>query len=329
MANPVRNILDSLLDIARGTLRPLKKPERPDKTKALAAVGLVSFMWGTTWLVSAKGVAAMPVLQMSGIRHIIGGSVYIAFFTWKGHALPSRAQFLQFLWMGIVMFLVSNGLSTWSVKFIPSGLAAVIGAISPIWIAIFSLLMFRESRLNLTTALGLLLGFSGIIVVFSNHLQTEMSTSFITGTSMGLVASMSWAIGTLYTVRHARNVDPYYSLGWQMFLSGLLFTALAWSTGQHMPLADIPFNGWFAISYLVLLGSIMTFAAFIYALKRLPPAQASVYAYINPIVAVILGALLNQEKLSAYIVFGTLITLVGVFLVNTGFRKSERTSEKG
>jgi drug/metabolite transporter (DMT)-like permease len=96
-----------------------------------------------------------------------------------------------------------------------------------------------------------------------------------------------------------------------------------------MPLADIPFNGWFAISYLVLLGSIMTFAAFIYALKRLPPAQASVYAYINPIVAVILGALLNQEKLSAYIVFGTLITLVGVFLVNTGFRKSERTSEKG
>jgi drug/metabolite transporter (DMT)-like permease len=327
MANPVRNILDSLLDIIRRTLNPLKNPERSDKTKALAAVGLVSFMWGTTWLVSAKGVAAMPVLQMSGIRHLIGGSLYIAFFTWKGHVLPTRAQFLQFLWMGIVMFLVSNGLSTWSVKFIPSGMAAVIGAISPIWIAIFSLLMFRESKLNLTTALGLLLGFSGIIVVFSNHLQTEMSPAFITGTTMGLVASMSWAIGTLYTVRHAKNLDPYYSLGWQMFLSGILFTALAWSTGQVIPLTDIPFNGWFAISYLVLLGSIMTFAAFIYALKRLPPAQASVYAYINPIVAVILGALLNQEHLSVSIAIGTLITLGGVFLVNTGFRKSGRTSE--
>jgi drug/metabolite transporter (DMT)-like permease len=327
MANPVRNILDSLLDIIRRTLNPLKNPERSDKTKALAAVGLVSFMWGTTWLVSAKGVAAMPVLQMSGIRHLIGGSLYIAFFTWKGHVLPTRAQFLQFLWMGIVMFLVSNGLSTWSVKFIPSGMAAVIGAISPIWIAIFSLLMLRESKLNLTTALGLLLGFSGIIVVFSNHLQTEMSPAFITGTTMGLVASMSWAIGTLYTVRHAKNLDPYYSLGWQMFLSGILFTALAWSTGQVIPLTDIPFNGWFAISYLVLLGSIMTFAAFIYALKRLPPAQASVYAYINPIVAVILGALLNQEHLSVSIAIGTLITLGGVFLVNTGFRKSGRTSE--
>ena len=324
MANPVRNILDSLLDVARGTLQPLKDPKRTDRTKALAAVGLVSFMWGTTWLVSSRGVAAMPVLQMSGIRHLIGGSVYIAFFTWKGHAWPSRSQLLQFLWMGLIMFLISNGLSTWSVKFIPSGMAAVIGAISPIWIAIFSLLMFRESKINLMTTLGLLLGFSGILVVFSDHLRAELSTAFITGTSMGLIASMTWAVGTLYTVRHAKDLDPYYSLGWQMFLSGIMFISLARATGEYLPLNAIPFDGWFAITYLVLLGSIMTFAAFIYALKRLPPAQASVYAYINPIVAVILGALLNHEKLSLTIAIGTLITLGGVFLVNTGFSRSSR-----
>lgn len=324
MANPVRNILYNLLDVARGPLHPLKNPQRSDKTKAMAAVGLVSFMWGTTWLVSARGVAAMPVLQLSGIRHLIGGSIYIAFFTWKGHPWPTRAQFLQFLWMGLIMFLISNGLSTWSVKFIPSGMAAVIGAISPIWIALFSLLMFKESRLNLMTAIGLMLGFSGILVVFSDHLRAELTPAFITGTTMGLVASMTWAIGTLYTVRHARHLDPYYSLGWQMFLSGIMFSSLALSTGQVIPIESIPFDGWFAITYLVLLGSIMTFAAFIYALKRLPPAQASIYAYINPIVAVILGALLNNEQLSLPIALGTLITLAGVFLVNTGFRKSSR-----
>jgi drug/metabolite transporter (DMT)-like permease len=324
MANPVRNILVNLLDVARGALHPLKNPQRSDKTKAIAAVGLVSFMWGTTWLVSARGVAAMPVLQLSGIRHLIGGSLYIAFFTWKGHPWPTRGQFFQFLWMGLIMFLISNGLSTWSVKFIPSGMAAVIGAISPIWIALFSLLMFRESKLNLMTGIGLMLGFSGILVVFSDHLRSELTPTFITGTLMGLVASMTWAIGTLYTVRHAKNLDPYYSLGWQMFLSGIMFSSLAMSTGQVIPINSIPFDGWFAISYLVLLGSIMTFAAFIYALKRLPPAQASIYAYINPIVAVILGALLNHEQLSLTIALGTLITLTGVFLVNTGFRRSSR-----
>ena len=151
----------------------------------------------------------MPVLQMSGIRHLIGGSVYIAFFTWKGHAWPSRSQLLQFLWMGLIMFLISNGLSTWSVKFIPSGMAAVIGAISPIWIAIFSLLMFRESKLNLMTTLGLFLGFSGILVVFSDHLRAALITAFITGPSMGLISSITLAVGTLYTVRHSKDLYPY------------------------------------------------------------------------------------------------------------------------
>ena len=322
MRTQVRNFIDYLLDTARKPLQPLSPDRHSERTKALIAVGLVSFLWGTTWLASKRGVMNMPALQMSGIRQLAGGSAYILFFSAKGYRWPTRTQLLRLTWMSVLMFVLSNGLSTWSVKYIPSGLGAVIGAISPIWIALFSLFLFRDTRMNAMTTLGLFLGFGGILIIFSDYLHALFETDFYLGIVMGLVATMTWALGTLLTVKHAREFDPYYGIGWQMFLSGLIMTALAWITGQRIPLAEIPAVSWYAIVYLVVVGSIVTFAAFIYSLKRLPAAQASVYAYINPIVAVAIGALMNGEKLNLLIAGGTLVTLLGVYLVNTGFKKS-------
>jgi drug/metabolite transporter (DMT)-like permease len=248
--------------------------------------------------------------------------LYVAFFALRGSTWPNWRQLIRFTWMSVLMFVVSNGFSTWSVQYIPSGLGAVIGAIAPIWIALFSLAMFRDTKLNITTAIGLVLGFAGILIIFYDYLDALFNSNFSLGIILGVIATMTWALGTLFTVKHARDLDPYYSIGWQMFLSGVILTAVAWITGQHIPVADIPSPAWLSIAYLVVIGSIITFAAFIYALKRLPAAQASVYAYINPIIAVIIGAILNDEKLNGWIAGGTLVTLAGVYLVNTGFKKS-------
>ncbi len=316
------NFFDYLLNTARSSLQPLRPSRQSEKTRALLAVALVSFFWGTTWLASKKGVEHMPALQLAGIRQLLGGGLYVAFFALRGFKWPNWSQLIRFTWMSVLMFVISNGFSTWSVQYIPSGLGAVIGAIAPIWIALFSLFMFRDTRLNITTGIGLILGFSGILVIFYDYLDALFNSSFFLGIILGVIATMTWALGTLFTVRHARDLDPYYSIGWQMFLSGLILTITARVTGQHIPIADIPTPAWFSIAYLVIIGSIITFAAFIYALKRLPAAQASVYAYINPIVAVIIGALLNHEKLNAWIAGGTLVTLIGVYLVNTGFKKN-------
>ena len=322
MKTRVKNLFDDLLDTLKTSLHPLDPNRHSERTKALVAVGLVSFLWGTTWLASKKGVEHMPALQMAGIRQLAGGGVYVLYFSMKGHKWPSWNQLLRFTWMSVLMFVVSNGFSTWSVQYIPSGLGAVIGAIAPIWIAIFSLFLFKDTRMNPTTAIGLLLGFGGIVIIFSDYLEALFNSDFALGIVLGIIATMTWALGTLLTVRHAKDVDPYYGIGWQMLLSGVILTALAWATGQRMPVADIPAESWYSIAYLVVVGSIVTFAAFIYALKRLPAAQASVYAYINPIVAVAIGSLLNQERLNLLIAGGTLVTLLGVYLVNTGFRKS-------
>jgi drug/metabolite transporter (DMT)-like permease len=225
--------------------------------------------------------------------------------------------------MSVIMFVASNGLSTWSVQYIPSGLGAVIGAIAPIWIAIFSVTLFRETKFNTITILGLILGFGGIIIIFSDYLEDLFNSKFSLGILLGVVATMTWGLGTLYTVKHAKNLDPYYSLGWQMFISGIILTLISLVTGQYKPLTSLDPIAWYSIGYLVIIGSVITFLAFIYALKRLPAAQASVYAYINPIVAVIVGALLNGEKLNMIIAIGTAVTLLGVYLVNTGFKKAK------
>ena len=318
----VRSFIEDLLDTAKSSFQPLNPRRHSEKTRALFAVALVSFFWGTTWLASKKGVEHMPALQLAGIRQLLGGGIYILFFIIKGYKWPSLSQLIRFTWMSVIMFVISNGFSTWSVQYIPSGLGAVIGAIAPIWIALFSLALFKDTRLNLTTVMGLILGFGGILIIFYDYLDALFNSNFSLGIILGVIATMTWALGTLLTVKHAKDLNPYYSIGWQMFLSGVILTAVSYITGKHIPLSEIPMPAWYSIAYLVVIGSIITFAAFIYALKRLPPAQASIYAYINPIVAVIIGAILNHEKLNLLIAGGTMVTLIGVYLVNTGFKKS-------
>ncbi len=325
---PLKQYIYDLYDTVKNTVQPLHPKKHSEKTRALLAVGLVSFFWGTTWLASKKGVETIPGLQLAGIRQFLGGSIYLIYFLIiKRHPLPSLKQLTQFLWMSILMFVISNGFSTWSLQYIPSGLGAVIGAISPIWIAIFSVMMIRDTKLNLITSIGLLFGFLGILIIFYDYLDAFLNTRFTIGIILGIFATMTWAVGTIYTVRHSKNLNAYYSVGWQMFLSGVILTIVSRATGQFVPLEQTTPKTWYAIGYLVMFGSIITLAAFIYALKRLPPAQASVYAYINPIVAVIIGSLLNNEKLNLVIAGGTLVTLLGVYLVNTGYKKTQLPEE--
>jgi drug/metabolite transporter (DMT)-like permease len=318
----VKAFIYDLYDTVKATLQPLNPGRQTEKTKALLAVGVVSILWGTTWLASKKGVQYMPALQLAGIRQFSGGLFYILFFTIKGFKFPSWSQLLRFTWMGVLMFVISNGFSTWSMQYLPSGLGSVIGAISPIWIALFSLFLFKDTRMNGMTILGLIIGFGGILIIFSDYIDALLNSSFSTGVILGVISTMTWAMGTLFTVKHAKNLNPYYSLGWQMFLSGIILNLISWVSGQSIPVTEIHPMAWLSIGYLVVFGSIITFAAFIYALKRLPAAQASVYSYINPVVAVLLGAVLNNEKLNIYIAAGTAVTLVGVYMVNTGFKKA-------
>jgi drug/metabolite transporter (DMT)-like permease len=287
--------------------------------KALLALSWVCFFWGTTWLASKEGVRHMPALQLAAIRQLIGGSLYIVFFLFKKAPWPKGKQWVTILILSFLNFALSNGLSTWGVQYISSGLGSIIGAIFPLWMVIIA--MVSGERLPQKAIAGLMMGFGGVCIIFYDHLEDFLKPDFSFGIMLSVAATISWAFGTLYTKKHAANFNPYFSLGLQMIISGIAVYGVAEASGKTVSITEVPANSWWAILYLVVIGSVLTFVAYIYSLQHLPTSLASLYAYVNPIVAVLLGAIIFKERLNIFVGIGGAVTIAGVYLVNDTFRK--------
>ena len=286
----------------------------------IIALCWVSFFWGTTWIASKEGVKHMPALQLAAIRQFIGGFLYISFFLFKKTPWPKGKQWKAIIILSILNFVLSNGLSTWGIKYISSGLGAIIGAIVPLWIVIIS--FFRGEKLARLGVIGLLISFGGVCVIFYDHLSDFLNPDFRFGIFLSIIATITWAFGSLYTKKKAASFNPYFSLGLQMFLSSILLFAFNGATGTSVSLSSIPLISWLSIAYLVVFGSVLTFIAFIYALQKLPSEISSIYAYINPIIAVILGAIIFGEPLTIALAMGGGVTLFGLYMVNYSIRKA-------
>lgn len=285
----------------------------------ILALCWVSFFWGTTWIASKVAVESMPAFQMAGIRQGIGGILYVGYFLFKKTPWPKGKQWKTILILTVLNFVCSNGLSTWGVKYISSGLGAIIGAIFPIWIVL--IMLFKGEKINRLSILGFLVSFGGICFIFYEHLADFINPDFRFGIFLSLLATVTWAFGSLYTKKKAASFNPYFSLGLQMLLSSFFILVVTELTDTGVSISEIPAQSWWAMAYLVIIGSVLTFIAFIYALQKLPPEISSIYAYINPIVAVIFGTLLFGEALTFFIVIGGFITLIGLYLVNYSIRK--------
>ncbi len=292
------------------------------KGRGYIALVTTCIVWGTTWVASKIGVMAIPALQMAYLRQLMAGLCFVGFFMlYKKFPLPTARQFQWILVMAVLMFVFANGLSTWSLKWIPSGLSALIGALYPLSVVVIERLFFNSKRLTILTYVGLFLGLSGVGIVFYENAFDNLTPSFLIGISLSLFAMLSWSFGTIFLSRNKANINPYYGTGWQMLISSVILFVMAELTQPTVPIADIPFKAWLVIIYLVIFGSIIAFVAFIYSMKKLPAAVASLYAYINPLVAMVIGALVVNEKLTLNILWGAIVTLVGVYLVNLSIKR--------
>jgi drug/metabolite transporter (DMT)-like permease len=294
-----------------------------EKAKGYFALFITSTVWGTTWVVSKIGVGELPALQMAYLRQFFAGIIFVAFFLfYKKLPLPTAKQFRWLLLMSIIMFLSANALSTWAIKYIPAGLGALIGALYPLCVVILERVFFNSKRMTALTFVGLFLGIAGIALVFYENAFTTAGPDFWLGIILSIIAMLSWSIGTIFIARNKVDINPYYGVGWQMLISCVILFIIMQTTQTVVPITQISSKGWFAISYLVVLGSLIAFVAFIYSMKKLPAAISSLYAYVNPLVAMVCGYFIVDEKLSKNILIGAIITLVGVFLVNYSIKKS-------
>jgi drug/metabolite transporter (DMT)-like permease len=298
---------------------------QPDNTKGYFALFITCTVWGTTWVVSKIGVGEMPALQMAYLRQFFAGVVFVGFFLfYKKLPLPTVKQFRWLFLMSIIMFLSANALSTWAIKYIPAGLGALIGALYPLCVVIIEKLFFNSKKMNAITFVGLVLGIAGVAMVFYENAFSSAGSNFWLGIILSLIAMLSWSVGTILIARNKVEINPYYGVGWQMLMSCVILFVIMQTTQTVIPIAQISVKGWFCVSYLVVLGSLIAFVAFIYSMKKLPAAISSLYAYINPLVAMVCGYFIVDEKLSKNILIGAIITLIGVFLVNYSIKKSSQ-----
>jgi len=296
-------------------------------TKQKAYIGLVltSTIWGTTWVASKYGIKqGIFAFELSAIRNGLGGLALIVFFLLKGQKLPTFKEFKWLLGMSILLFVIANGFSTYALNEIPSGLAALIAALYPLSVVLIEKIKYKNTKITTLTFQGMLLGIIGIGIVFYENLAVHNSVGYFVGLVVSLIAMLSWSFGTIFIARNKMGMNPYYATGWQMFLSCFFLGAAAVASGKSTPIQEITFTIWIVIAYLIIASSIVAFAAFIYTMKYLPPAIASLYAYINPIVATIVGAYTVNEKLSLPIFIGSFVTLTGVYLVNRSMKKQHQ-----
>lgn len=291
------------------------------KQKAYWALVTTSIVWGTTWVAMKFGVTAMPALQLAATRQLIGGILFVGFFVLVHRLpLPSTQQLKQLFYLSIFTFVFANGFSTWSLKYIPSGLGALIGALYPLCVVLIEYFFYNNKNINRTAIIGILLGILGIGVVFYENAFAQHDEGYFIGLLLAIIATISWSYSTISISKQKVKINPYFGLGWQMLFGSVMMFVISLASGNFIAYSQVPFNAWAAIAYLIFAGSILAFVAFIYSMKHLPPALASLYAYINPIVAISIGTFLLNEHITLELIVGSLITLLGVYLVNKAMK---------
>lgn len=284
--------------------------------KAYFALGTICILWGTTYLGLRIGVQSFPPFLLSGIRQTLAGVAIISFFLLKGEKLPRWSAFKYQALAGLLMVFLGNGVVAWGEKYVPSGIAAVICSLMPIWVILINSFTGHE-KTTVLTAVGVLVGFLGIAGIFSENLSDFANPDYTLGIVIIFFASFCWAVGTLINKRKNGNANPIFSAGLQMFSGGFVMLGVSPVLDSYENFNPKP-EAWWALLYLTVFGSIVAYSAYAYALNKLPAATVSMYAYVNPIVALLLGYLVLDEKLNPLIGLFSVLTLAGIYLVKKG-----------
>jgi drug/metabolite transporter (DMT)-like permease len=292
------------------------------KLNAWLAYAAVAIFWGTTFLAIRIGVETFPPFLMAGFRHSIGGILICSYFFIKGYKLPEAKHLKIFAINGLLMLVFGNGLVTWAEQYVSSGLAALICSLTPIWIIGINSFSGKKEKFTFAAFTGIVLCLIAQLLIFRDNLKEFADPNYTIGIIFILIANATWALGTVYSKNNQTGVHPLFGAGLQMICGGAILDIIGTVKGEwsHLnPSAD----AWIALAYLVVFGSIIAYGAYMYVLKQLPATIVSTYAYVNTIVAVLLGWLWIDEMLNAVVWTAVVLTILGVYLVNRSFQSNK------
>lgn len=292
------------------------------KTKAYIALIFICLIWGTTYLAIGSSVKTFPPLLFAASRQLTAGIILLLLvflFSKKIHwrAKNVRRQMIA----GFLMITLGNGLVCWACQYVPSGLAALLGAITPACTIFMSLSTEKDFKLNSPILLGMLSGLLGIVAIFGENIKDLANPNYLLGMVAIFIAILAWAYGGIYgRVGASANDNSFANAGIQLATGG--FFQLVWS-GLFEDWTNVPpltNQLLWTLAYLIVFGSILAFVAYLYAMSKLSPGVVSIYAYINPLVAVLLGWWVLNEKLTPITGLAFLLVLLGVYGINKGYK---------
>jgi len=285
-------------------------------TLAYAAFITVCIIWGTTYLAIHVALETVPVLLVAGLRWFAAGVIMSALMLASGRGLPQARLWGPLALLGLLMNIVGNGFVVYAQQFVASGLTAVLIATTPFWSALVERLLPNGERFSKRSLAGLALGFSGIVVLVWPELTHGGAggRSFVIGVIAIQLACIGWVVGTSYAKRHELGDNPFRSTALQMVFSGIMLLSAATAHGDWEHLSFTP-RTFAAMAYLSIAGSLVAYSAYIYAIQHLPLQLVSLYAYINPMIAVALGTLLLDEPLSARVLAAATLVFAGTWIV--------------
>ena len=290
--------------------------------RAYSAWIAVCIIWGTTYLAIRIGVEHIPPMLFAGLRWIIAGVIFFSFLRLRGKKLPSKKDLIHISVVGISLIGIGNGLVVTGEQYIGSGLAALLITTVPFWVVGMEAFIPTGPKINVMILSGLLLGLTGVTLIFNGNWSDLLDPSYLLGVICILGAVLAWSFGTVYSKYKKVSVHPLMSAAVQMLIAGTAQTILGSFLGEWSGIS-LHMDGLISFFYLVFIGSMFGYGSYIYAIEHLPLSLVSTYAYINPIIALFLGWLVLDEKLNLPIIIAAVVIIAGVIIVKQGARRQK------
>jgi drug/metabolite transporter (DMT)-like permease len=287
--------------------------------KTLLAFAIIYFVWGSTFLAIRVGVAEVPPFLLAGMRFVIAGALLFGWMRATGTASPTLREWGAATLLAVLIFVGDYGMVFWAERRVPSGITAVMMATIPVFMTLSEILIMKTQRLTLRLGAALLVGIGGVAVLVSHAAHFGDAPVDTVGAGALIVAGISWAVGSILTRKVTLPSSKAMSSGAQMLAGGVLLTMIAGLLGEFKGFHPqvVSLKAWLCLVYLILAGSIIAFTAYVWLIHHESPTKVGTYAYVNPVVAVILGYWLGGETIGVRTILGTLLVLVSVVVITT------------
>jgi drug/metabolite transporter (DMT)-like permease len=294
------------------------KDHRP-RWKTILAFAIIYFVWGSTFLAIRVGVREVPPFLLAAMRFLVAGLVLYGWTIARGERSPDRREWMSAFVLAVLIFVLDYGLLFWAEQRVPSGIAAVMMAMIPVFMALSEIVLLRTQRLTFRLALALSIGLGGVAVLMSRSLSLGGVPIDRAGAVALIVAAISLSVSSALTRMLPLPRSKAMSSGAQMLAGGVLLAITAAALGEFRGFRPwtVSRGAWLALVYLIVAGSIVAFTAYVWLIHHESPTKVGTYAYVNPVVAVLVGYFLGGEALGLRTILGTLLVLIAVVAITT------------